>query len=237
MGIRDDLGQVLERIERARKKSPFSQSVRLVAVTKGVDPSVIRQVAAEGLQEFGENRVQEAAAKIAELPSLRWHMVGHLQTNKVREAVRSFELIQSVDRLSLAEGMDREAERLNKVAQVLLQVNTQEDRSKFGFLPEVLLPALERLASLRHLNLLGLMTIAPLASDPERCRPCFKTLRSLRERAMKEEFPNCNLSILSMGMSQDFEVAIEEGSTMVRIGTALFGTRSPQKGPGPALAL
>ena len=225
MDSRERVGQVLERIERAKQKSPFSPSVRLVAVTKGVEVALVREAAAKGLQEFGENRIQEAAPKVTQLPSLRWHMIGHLQTNKVRQALELFEFIQSVDRLSLVEGIDREARRLNKTVQVLIQVNLQEDPSKFGFLPEVLLRTLETIAPLNSLKVLGLMTIAPLAADPESCRPFFRKLRSLRERAAKEKFPNCDLSILSMGMSQDFEVAIEEGSNMVRLGTAIFGER------------
>jgi len=219
------LVQVRERIELARKKSPFHQTIRLVAVTKGVDVEGICQAVEEGLREFGENRVQEAAAKIPRLPPLQWHMVGHLQTNKVKQALGLFELIQSVDRWPLAEEMDRQTKRIGKRADVLLQVNTQEDPSKFGVRPRDLLPTLEKMASLEKVKILGLMTIAPFVSDPQMSRPFFQKLRALREEAAKEEFPNCELSILSMGMSQDFEVAIEEGSTMVRIGTAIFGER------------
>ena len=225
MDIREKIGQVLERIERARRRSSFSQSVRLVAVTKGVDVSLIRTAASEGLQEFGENRVQESASKIMTLSSLRWHMIGHLQTNKVRQALELFGLIQSVDRPSLVEAIDREAKRLNKTIQVLIQVNTQEGPSKFGFLPETLLRTLETITPLGSLKVFGLMTLAPPLADPQESRPFFRKLRSLREQAETEKFPNCDLSILSMGMSQDFEIAIEEGSNMVRIGTAIFGER------------
>ena len=225
MEIRENFANVREQIEQAKRRSPFSQTVRLVAVTKGIKSDLIHQAAREGIREFGENRVQEAAEKIPKLPSLHWHFVGHLQTNKVEQALRLFELIHSGDRLSLAEALDTEAERLGKTASLLVQVNTQEDPSKFGVMPKDLLPTLEKVALRKHLRVAGLMTIAPVASNPELCRPFFRKLRSLKESAAKEKFPNCDLSILSMGMSQDFEVAIEEGSTMVRIGTALFGER------------
>ena len=225
MGIRDSLRRVLDRIEQARRRSPFAQSVRVVAVTKGVDLSRIQQAVAEGVQEFGENRVQEAASKVSDFPSLRWHLIGHLQTNKAKQALGLFELIQSVDRLPLAEAIQREAQRSDRTASILVQVNTQEDPSKFGILPQELLSILEKVAALDRLRVLGLMTIAPFVSDPEQCRPFFRKLRSLKESAEKETFPNCEVSILSMGMSHDFEVAIEEGSTMVRIGTAIFGER------------
>ena len=225
MGIRDNLRRVLDRIEQARRRSPFAQSVRVVAVTKGVDLSRIQQAVAEGVQEFGENRVQEAASKVSDFPSLRWHLIGHLQTNKAKQALGLFELIQSVDRLPLAEAIQREAQRSDRTASILVQVNTQEDPSKFGILPQELLSILEKVAALDRLRVLGLMTIAPFVSDPEQCRPFFRKLRLLKESAEKETFPNCEFSILSMGMSQDFEAAIEEGSTMVRIGTAIFGER------------
>ena len=225
MGICDHLARVRERIERSAKRSVFAQSVRLVAVTKGVDTDRIRQAAFGGLEEVGENRVQEAAEKIPKLPSLEWHLIGHLQTNKVKQALALFELIQAADRLPLTEAIQREALRIGKTASLLIQVKSQEDPSKFGILPQELLPTLEKIAVLDHLRVLGLMTIAPLVSDPELARPFFRKLRSLKEAAAKEKFPNCDFSVLSMGMSQDFEVAIEEGSTMVRIGTAIFGER------------
>jgi hypothetical protein len=178
-----------------------------------------------GHLNFAENRVQEARAKIP-LCSGRatWHMIGHLQTNKCRDVVQFFEWIHSVDSLRLAEELSRWAARVERRLKILLEVNVAGESTKFGFLPESLLVEIPRLAALSHLDLSGLMTMAPWTPEPERTRPVFRRLRELQGRC--QELLERPLPHLSMGMSGDFEVAIEEGSTLVRIGTALFGKDS-----------
>ena len=199
-------------------------SVLLLPVSKGQPPDVVRAAAEMGLTEFGENRIQEAKAKFSMCPSrLRWHMIGHLQTNKCREAVRLFELIHSVDSLHLAAELDRCAERAARNTAILLEVNVSGEASKHGFLPPQLLAEFEELNRLRRLEIHGLMTMAPWTPEPEKVRPVFRRLRELRGEC--ETILGAPLPHLSMGMSGDFEVAIEEGATIVRVGTALFGAR------------
>jgi len=174
---------------------------------------------------FGENKVQEAKAKIPLCPSrLRWHMVGHLQSNKAREAVELFEMIESVDSLRLAEEINKRAEQSAKRMAVLLEVNLAGEASKFGYAPERLLAELKDFNALPRLEIHGLMTVPPWSPVAENVRPHFRRLRELRERA--EAVLGAPLPVLSMGMTGDFEVAIEEGATLVRIGTAIFGERS-----------
>jgi pyridoxal phosphate enzyme (YggS family) len=213
--------------ERARRDTA---SVTLVAVSKGQPPEVVRAAARLGVSRFGESRVQEAKAKIPECPGhLRWHMIGHLQSNKCREAVHLFEMIESVDSLALAQELNRRAEQAARRLPVLLEVNVAGEASKFGYRPEAVLEELPELNALRHLELHGLMTVAPWTPEPEKVRPVFRRLRELKGRC--EEALGAPLPHLSMGMTGDFEVAIEEGATIVRIGTALFGPR-----PRPAAA-
>ena len=216
---------VQQRIEaacaRARREPG---SVTLVAVTKGQPPEVVCAAAALGLNLFGENKVQEAKAKIPLCPGrLRWHMVGHLQTNKCREAVELFEMVQSVDSLRLAEELNRRADQAAKTMPVLLEVNAVGEASKFGCRPDQLLADLGRINALPRLEIHGLMTVPPWALDAEKVRPVFRQMRELKERC--EQLLGAPLPHLSMGMTGDFEVAIEEGATMVRLGTALFGAR------------
>ena len=200
------------------------ESVELLAVSKGHSPEVVAQGARAGLSLFGENKVQEAKGKIPLCPGrLRWQMIGHLQSNKCRDAVELFEMVQSVDSLRLAEELNRRAEGASKRMAILLEVNVAGEASKFGYKPEVLLSELERLNALPRLEVQGLMTVPPWSPVAERVRPMFRQLRELKGRC--EEILGAPLRHLSMGMSGDFEVAIEEGATMVRIGTALFGER------------
>ena len=203
------------------------EEVRLVAVTKTVGIEAIKQALDIGLRIFGENKVQEAKEKIEALatqaPSgTEWHLLGHLQGNKTKHSVRLFDLIHSLDSEGLAGDLDKEARKMGKVQRVLIQVKLSEEETKSGA-PEKELPQLaEKVAELKNLRLEGLMAIPPFFDDPERARPYFRRLRELRDELEKK---GISLPELSMGMSDDFEVAIEEGATLVRIGTAIFGER------------
>ncbi len=199
------------------------EDVRLVAVTKGVDPERIREALALGIVDLGENRIQEALPKIAALgPAPRWHLVGHLQRNKVGRAIEVFALIHSVDSVRLAEEIARRAGVLGRDIPVLLQVNVAGEPGKHGFAPEEVRDAAPRIAGSPGVRVRGLMTIAPLADDPETVRPMFRRLRRLSEEVRAEV---SDADELSMGMSQDYEVAIEEGATLIRVGRAIFGGR------------
>jgi pyridoxal phosphate enzyme (YggS family) len=211
----------------AMRAGRMPEEVRLVAVTKTVSIEAIKQAFDIGLRIFGENRVQEAKEKIEALatqtPSgTEWHMIGHLQRNKVKQSVRLFNLIHSLDSEGLADDLDREAQKIGKVQRVLIQVKLSEEETKSGAAEKGLLQLAEKVVELRNLRLEGLMTIPPFFDDPERARPFFRRLRELRDEMEKK---GINLPELSMGMSDDFEVAIEEGATLVRIGTAIFGER------------
>jgi len=226
MDLEASLRAVRQRIEGACARAGREPgSVTLVAITKTQPPEVVCAAAALGLSLFGESKVQEAKAKIPQCPGrLRWHMVGHLQTNKCRDAVDLFEMVQSVDSLHLAEELNRRAEQAAKRVPVLLEVNAVGEASKFGYRPDQLLADLGRINTLPRLELHGLMTVPPWTLDPEKVRPVFRQMRELKGRC--EQLLGAPLPHLSMGMTGDFETAIEEGATMVRIGTALFGERS-----------
>jgi len=226
--LADSIAQVEARIVAACNRSQRERdSIELIAVSKTHPLDVIREARAAGLRVFGENRVQEARAKIEEAPAdLRWHLIGHLQSNKVRQALPLFELIHSVDSLDLAVQIDRVAAELGLHPRILLEVNVAGEASKFGFTPEALMENIERILALPRLQLDGLMTVPPFAEEAEKSRPYFVTLRLLRDRLTTEY--NVPLAHLSMGMSGDFEVAIEEGATLIRVGSSLFGAR-PKK--------
>ena len=203
-------------------------SVTLLAVTKSQPPEVVAAAAQLGLALFGENKVQEARAKIPHCPGrLQWHFIGHLQSNKCREAVELFEMIQSVDSLPLAQEIAKRAEQAAKTVPILLEVNVAGEASKFGYAPEKLLADLETINALPRIEIRGLMAVPPWSAEPEKSRPHFRRLREMKERC--EQILGAPLPHLSMGMSGDFEVAIEEGATMIRIGTALFGPRTGAK--------
>jgi hypothetical protein len=224
--IRANLAVVRERIGRAAERAGRrADAVLLVAVSKTVSAERVRAAIAAGVPALGENRVQEAREKIQAVGRLvPWHLIGHLQTNKVRDAVACFDLIQSVDRLPLAEAISRRAEAEGRRIDVLLQVNVAQEDRKGGFRAADLRPALEAMAAMPGLRLRGLMVIPPLARDPEDSRPHYRALAKLLESAQASGVEP-GFTELSMGMSGDFEVAIEEGATMVRIGTAVFGPR------------
>jgi pyridoxal phosphate enzyme (YggS family) len=239
--IAENLSRVQERIiAAARRSGRRPDQVTLVAVTKTHPAYVVSAAYQAGLRDFGENRVEEASDKIhavhRELASSkppRWHMVGHLQRRKARLAVALFDVIHSVDSLRLAERLDRMAEDAQKALPVLLEINVSGEASKYGFelsdqagdeRRETFLGTVQRILELSHLRLRGLMTMAPMVSDPEQVRPVFVALRRLRDD-LNQRFPEADCTELSMGMTDDFEVAVEEGATLVRIGRAIFGER------------
>lgn len=210
--------------EAAARCGRRAEEVTLIAVSKTHGPEEVREAVAAGQVLFGENRVQEARAKAPLLPgALQWHLIGHLQSNKVRQALGLFERIQSIDTVEMARDVNRVAGELGLFPKVFLEVNVAGEGSKFGFQPEALRARMEELLALDRVTVDGLMTIPPYASEPEDARVYFAALRELRDR-LSTEF-GVALPELSMGMSGDFTVAIEEGATFVRVGTALFGER------------
>lgn len=233
--IAANLERVRERMaDAARRADRNPEEITLVAVTKAIEPAMVKQAIALGLRDFGENRVQEAEWKIPLLPEATWHMIGHLQRNKVKKALLIFDMIHSVDSLRLAQEIDRRASRIGARVPVLLEVNLSGEATKYGFRmaprvtrgeeKETFFSYVEEILRLYHLEVRGLMTMAPLVAHPEEARPYFQRLRGLREE-LRERFPQASWEELSMGMTDDFEVAIEEGATMVRIGRAIFGER------------
>lgn len=232
MDLAVNLASVQNRIQQACERSGRDPaSVTLLAVSKGQTPQRVRAAADLGLSLFGENRVQEAKLKIGQCPSrLHWHMIGHLQSNKVRDAVHFFEMIQSTHSLGLAEEINRSADKAAKTMPILLEVNVAGESTKYGFSPKQLLSSFMAMNSLPRIEIHGLMMIAPFAPEPEKVRPFFRRLRELKEEC--ERMLGAGLAHLSMGMSGDFEVAIEEGATLIRIGTALFGERSRARAVG-----
>ena len=215
--VQANLERVRERIARAaRRAGRRPEGILLIGVSKTVPAERVREAIAAGLPALGENRVQEAREKIRALGRpVPWHLIGHLQTNKVKDALELFDVIQSVDRLALASEI---ALRARRPVDVLVQVNVGGEASKSGFARSEVKPALDALRSMPMLRVRGLMAIPPAVDEPEKARPWFRGLRELRDAAGLDE--------LSMGMSGDFEVAIEEGATMIRVGTAIFGERT-----------
>lgn len=223
--ITTNLEQIEKQVVDATKRAGRSrESVTLLGASKSRMPEEIYEAVEMGLTLFGENRVQEAKQKIPLSSSkAQWHFIGHLQSNKVRDAVALFRCIQSVDSLALAQTISHEAEKQGREIDILVEVNVSQEKSKFGVKPEELLPILEKINPLPRLRLCGLMTIAPWKEKTQEVRPYFSLLRESRDRAEKEL--GIKLPELSMGMSHDFVEAIQEGSTIIRIGTAIFGER------------
>jgi pyridoxal phosphate enzyme (YggS family) len=233
MGLDENLHALNKRIEAACNRSRRDPaSVILLPVTKGHSPEIVNEAAQLGLLVVGENKVQEAKAKIPLCSGrVQWHMIGHLQSNKCRDAVGLFAMIQSVDSLSLAQEINKRAEQSGKRIPILIEVNVAGEGSKYGYQPDSLSQEFASINSMPRLEIQGLMTVAPWTPEPEKVRPIFRQLRHLKEQC--EQILGVPLPHLSMGMSGDFEVAIEEGATIVRIGTALFGPRRTVK-PGAA---
>lgn len=222
--IADNLKNVTLRISRSCEKAGRPQSsVKLVCVTKEAGIGQIEEIIGLGFKDLGENRIQDALVKYRVIgDKAAWHLIGHLQTNKVRDAVKIFSLIHSVDSIRLAKAISEEAGRRGKTQDILIQVNTSGEESKFGIMPYEVLQFFKEAALYPNINILGLMTIAPEADDPEKVRPFFRRLREIKEEINNLKLTTYNLQ-LSMGMTNDFEVAIEEGATMVRVGRAIFG--------------
>jgi hypothetical protein len=226
--IKDNLQRVGQRIETAAVhcgRDP--QSVRLVAVSKTVAAERVREVVNAGATILGENYVQEARDKIESLADcdVAWHFIGHLQSNKAKYAVKLFDLIHSVDSLKLAREIDKQASKIDKVQPILVQVNIAEEATKSGITEDETPDLVREISRLENVALKGLMTMPPYFNAPEKVRPFFKALRQLRDRIQATAIPGVSLDELSMGMTGDFESAIEEGATLVRIGTAIFGER------------
>jgi pyridoxal phosphate enzyme (YggS family) len=226
--IAENVQYVRERIQKACERSNRDpQSVRLIAVTKTFDASRVREAAELGINDFGENFVQELRQKRAELnnPAIQWHFVGHLQSNKVKYIADFIHLIHSVDHQRVAEEIDKRGSKAGRTIDALVEVNTSDEQTKFGLKPEETVEFVKSIAALQNLKLKGLMTIGPFLPDAEGSRPAFQRLRRLRDEIRDAGIENVEMTDLSMGMTHDFEVAIEEGATMVRIGTGIFGPR------------
>jgi len=227
MSVRDNLESVRERIERACSRVNRSpDEITLVAVTKTVEPERIQEAVDAGITLLGENRVQEAEAKMGAVRGdVTWHMVGHLQRNKAGKAVRMFDMIQSVDSFRLAGELDKRGGEMGHTVDILVEVNTSGEESKYGMPPDGAIDLVGKISELPNLKILGLMTIGAFTDDESIVRKCFRTLRGIAEGVRRAGVPNAEMRYLSMGMTSDFEPAIEEGSNMVRIGTAIFGPR------------
>lgn len=225
--IAEQLKEVEKNIQEACKRAGRDRSeVTLIAVSKTKPVSVLEEAYQEGIRVFGENKVQELSDKCEVMPDdIQWHMIGHLQRNKVKYIVDKVEMIHSVDSIRLAETIEKEAEKKNCIVKVLIEVNVAEEESKFGLKEEEVLPLIEEISKFPHIRVCGLMTIAPYVENSEENRKYFARLRKLSVDIAAKNIDNVTVSILSMGMTNDYEIAIEEGATMVRVGTGIFGAR------------
>lgn len=225
--ISENLEQVKKNIEEACKKAGRSpDEVTLIAVSKTKPVALLQEAYDAGARCFGENKVQEIVDKYPQLPSdIRWHMIGHLQRNKVKYIVDKVEMIHSVDSLRLAETIEQEASKHGVKVPVLLEVNVAGEETKFGLRPDEVLPLIEAVSEFPHIKIQGLMTIAPYVEDPEENREIFRQLKKLSVDIEAKNINNVTMSVLSMGMTGDYQVAVQEGATMVRVGTGIFGER------------
>lgn len=229
--IKKQLEEVRKNItEAALKANRKPEEITLIAVSKTYPASAIKEAMLEGCMDFGENHVQELCQKIEEIQEpVKWHLIGHLQTNKVKYIIGKTELIHSLDSLRLAEEIEKQSAKKEVVTKVLIEVNVANEASKHGFKVEEVLPAVKALSQMPHIRVEGLMTVAPFVEDPEENRTIFRKLLALSVDIQKQKFDNISVNILSMGMSNDYKIAIEEGATMVRVGTAIFGNRDYSK--------
>ena len=226
--LKEQLMQVEENIQKACKRAGRSRDeVTLIAVSKTKPVEVLQEAYDLGVRVFGENKVQELTQKYEALPKdIQWHMIGHLQTNKVKYIVDKVAMVHSVDSLKLAETIEKEAERKNCIVKILVEVNVAGEESKYGLKMEEVLPFVEIISTFKHIRVCGLMTIAPFVEISEENRTIFKNLHKLSVDINNKNIDNVSVSILSMGMTNDYEVAIEEGADMVRVGTGIFGVRN-----------
>lgn len=229
--LKENLAQVEKNIEAACKKAGRDRSeVTLVAVSKTKPVSMLQEIYNEGIRDFGENKVQEIEAKYPELPKdIRWHMIGHLQRNKVKHVIDKACLIHSVDSYRLAEEINIQAKKKNLVIPILVEVNIADEESKFGISKEDAMELVKQISELENLRIQGLMTIAPFVEDPEENRTYFRGIKQLSVDIASKNIDNVSMNVLSMGMTGDYMVAIEEGATIVRVGTGIFGARNYNK--------
>jgi hypothetical protein len=225
--VKENLLIVENRIEEACKRRGRDRSeVTLIAVSKTKPADMIREAYQSGIRDFGENKVQEICDKYEQLPDdIRWHMIGHLQRNKVKQVIDKAVLIHSVDSVRLAEQIEEEAAKKGICVDILLEVNVADEESKFGFRLEETEQAIRDISVFPHISIKGLMTIAPFVENSEQNRPVFKELNQFYVDMQRKNIDNVNMNMLSMGMTGDYEIAIEEGATLVRVGTGIFGTR------------
>jgi pyridoxal phosphate enzyme (YggS family) len=228
--IKENVSRIRQRILKVCSKiNQDPGKITIIAISKGRALEQIKEAVDAGINDIGENRVQEAILRYNNLTPntqhptpIKCHMVGHLQTNKVKDAVRIFDLIQSVDSVRLAEEIDKQADKINKIQDILIEIKTSPEESKFGLKADEAIEVMPELIKFRNINIKGLMTIAPIVDNPEKSRPYFRILRELRDRINSLNAKRYTLYALSMGMTDDFEIAIEEGSNMVRLGRAIF---------------
>lgn len=225
--LAENLKTVEERICKACERANRNrEEVTLIAVSKTKPVSMLEEVYREGIRCFGENKVQELTDKYEQLPDdVRWHMIGHLQRNKVKYIIGKTELIHSVDSIRLAETIEQEAAKKDIIADILIEVNVAEEESKYGLKVDEVIPLIEKIAEFPHIRIKGLMTIAPYVENPEENRNVFARLQKLSVDIAEKNIDNVSVGVLSMGMTNDYEIAIEEGATMVRVGTGIFGER------------
>jgi pyridoxal phosphate enzyme (YggS family) len=233
MSIAENILSVKERIKSVCNKVGRNlDEITLVAVTKTIPPEKIIEVIDCGIKNIGENKIQETENKIKDEKikiigkDIKWHLIGHLQTNKVKKAIEIFDLIHSVDSLRLALEINKKAGNIDKKVEILIEVNTSYEDTKFGIEPKDTVKLVEEISKLENIKIKGLMTIGSLTEDKEKIRNCFKTLRKIRDEIREMRIENVDMEHLSMGMTNDFEIAIEESATILRIGTAIFGKRS-----------
>lgn len=226
--IASNIAKIKQRIAAASARSHRPpDAVKLLVVTKTIPPMLIEEAISAGITALGENYVQEAKEKITALGSkIEWHMIGHLQTNKAKYVVKLFDYIHSVDRLDLAMEIDKRAGVAGRKINILIEVNVSGEKTKNGLEAAKAIDLLQAISGLDNIAVKGLMTMAPYSSDPENSRPCFSALRNLQQKIIKERIAGIRMDELSMGMTDDFEIAIEEGATIVRIGRAIFGERN-----------
>jgi len=228
--IRENVSRIRQRILKVCSKiNQDAEKITIISVSKGRTIEQMKDVVEAGITDIGENRVQEAIFKYnnltpntQHLTPIKWHMVGHLQTNKVKDAVRIFDLIQSVDSVRFAKEIDKQAGKINKIQDIFVEIKTSPEESKFGLKPDEAIKVIKDIVRLKNINIKGLMTIVPVVDDPEKARPYFRMLREFEDKINELRVTSYKLGVLSMGMTDDFEIAIEEGSNMVRLGRAIF---------------